>query len=378
MEVTRQLQLLSTLEQKSCFLYGARQTGKTTLIQQELPEQRLIQLLDLNIQRRLLQNPMLLEEMISEKDKIVVIDEIQKIPELLDVVHLLIEKKKIRFLLTGSNSRKLKRSGVNLLGGRARVRHLFPLITRELKENYNLEKAAQYGLLPSIYFSEDPVEDLRSYVSEYLIQEIAAEGISRNIPAFGRFMEVAALCNGQILNYAQIGSDAEVKRGTVKNYFDILEDTLIGFRLNAWKKGKDRKAISAEKFYFFDSGVVNSLCGRKSLSLQSVEGGSVFETLVMHEVRSWNEYQRKDVQLSYWKSTSGFEVDLLMGDSIGIEIKAKQTVSERDLKGLRALADEKRFKKYYLVYLGSEVLNIGNVEVLPFQEFVQRLWGDLI
>jgi len=376
MNTVRKIDLNKTLQSKSCFLYGARQTGKSTLIRDTLTAHTLIQLLDPNTQRQLIQDPSSLRAMIPPHEKLVVIDEIQKVPILLDLIHLLIEEKKIKFLLTGSNARKLKRTGVNLLGGRARTRHLFPFISQELGDQYSLEKAASIGLIPSIYFSEEPYLDLKSYVSEYLIQEISAEGISRNIPSFSRFLEVAALSNSQILNYAQIGSDAGVKRGTVKNYFDILEDTLIGYRLQTWKKSKKRKEITAEKFYFFDNGIVNSLVGRKDVALHSPEGGAIFENIVLHEVRSWIEYSNQEYVMSYWRSTTGMEVDLILNDEIAIEIKAKKSLSARDFQGLKSLKEEHRFKKTAIVYLGEREYYEGDTHVLPIKSFIALMWNN--
>jgi len=375
MPIKRKLTLTETLTKKSCFLFGARQSGKSTLIDSEFKDAFKLSLLDLNLRRELIQNPNHLKKIIPPNEKLVVIDEIQKIPELLDLIHLLIEERKIHFLLTGSSAIKLRRSGVNFLGGRARTRYLFPFIQQELGTQYSLEKAANVGLIPSIYLSEEPHEDLKSYVSEYLIQEIAAEGISRNIPSFSRFLEVAALCNAQLLNYQNVGSDSEVKRGTVKNYYDILEETLIGYRLPAWQKSKKRKAISTEKFYFFDVGIVNSLLGRKTVSLSTPDGGYIFETLIMHEVRSWIEYTKQDYKMSFWRSTSGFEVDLLLNDEIAIEIKAKKKITPKDLAGLKALKEEQEIKKMFVIYLGDTILHEDEITILPFQNFIDQMWN---
>jgi predicted AAA+ superfamily ATPase len=370
----RSLNLAPILAKKSCFLMGPRQTGKTTLIEQQFPKIQIIQLLDSETRSFLLQNPSRLSGMIPENQKIAVIDEIQKIPELLDQVHLLIEKRKINFLLTGSSSRKLKRTGVNLLGGRARKRNLFPLTTDELKEKFNLQKALEIGTLPSIYFSDSPKEDLSVYASEYLTQEIAAEGITRNIPSFARFLEVAALSNAQMINYTAVSSDAGVARTTVQHHYEILEDTLIGYRLKAWTKTKTRKSIGKEKFYFFDTGVVNSLVGRKTLSLKTPESGFLFETFLLNEVHAYSEYFAKDADFSYWQSKSGFEVDLFLNEEIAVEIKAKESVSERDLKSLLALAEEKKMKRMICVYLGKFTQKIGAVEIIPYDQFLAELW----
>ncbi|MBI2605704.1 MAG: ATP-binding protein [Deltaproteobacteria bacterium] len=378
MKIPRLQTLKPTVEKKTTFLFGPRQTGKSTLIKNELADHFLVQLLDASMRRMLLENPSRLINLIPENEKIVVVDEIQKVPELLDVVHLLIEEKKINFLLTGSSARKLKKTGVNLLGGRARTRHLFPLVCKELDTRFDLQKALQTGTLPSVYFSDSPHEDLKNYVSEYLIQEIAGEGISRNIPAFSRFLEVAALNNGQILNYAAIGSDAGVKRGTVQNYYEILEDTLIGFRLPAWRKSKTRKAIEADKFYLFDAGVVNSVVERKSVSLKTPEAGVLFETLVLNELRAWIDYRRKDVKLSHWKSKSNFEVDFLLNDSVAIEVKCKDAINEKDLRGLRAILEEKPVKNAVCVYTGDSTLKFDRIHVYPLKTFIDMVWADLL
>jgi predicted AAA+ superfamily ATPase len=376
--IKRALNLVPVLEKKSCFLFGPRQTGKTTLIEEQFPNLPVIQLLDAETQRFLIQNPSRLNEMIPKNQKIAVIDEIQKIPELLDQVHLLIEKRKINFLLTGSNARKLKRTGVNLLGGRARKRNLLGLTSYELGAQFNLERAIRIGALPSIYFSDAPEEDLSVYVSEYLTQEIAAEGISRNVPSFARFLEVAAISNAQMINYTAVASDAAVARTTVQHHYEILEDTLVGFRLPAWTKAKTRKSISKEKFYFFDVGVVNSLAGRKSVSLKTPEAGFLFETLVLNEARAYSEYRAKGVDFRYWHSKSGFEVDLLLNEEVAIEVKAKETIGERDLKGLLALSEEKKARRLICIYLGKFPQKIGVVEVLPYADFLRRLWDGSV
>lgn len=376
MEIKRLLSLKSELAKKSCFLFGPRQTGKTTLIKEQFPSAPFLQLLDVTMRRELIENPMKLSQMIPSQSTIVIIDEIQKVPELLDIVHLLIEEKKIKFLMTGSSARKIKQTGANLLGGRARSKKFYPLLKQELKEHFQLPKALNFGTLPSIYFSNSPDEDLRDYVSEYLIQEISAEGITRNIPTFSRFLEVAALNNGQILNYAAIGSDAGVKRGTVQNYYEILEDTLIGFRLPPWQKSKTRKAITAEKFYLFDTGIVNSLTGRKNISMKTAEAGFLLETLVLNELRAWNDYQSKNLQINYWKSKSGFEVDFLLNAEIAIEVKCKENVTDKDLRGLKAISEESKIKKAVCVYLGKHRAESNGIELIPFDDFIEILWAD--
>ncbi len=237
--IERLVDLNVLLDKKSHFLLGPRQTGKTFLIRHTLENSRVYDLLDAEIYLALSRNPKLIAEELQPQDRTVVIDEIQKLPELLNEVHRLIETYRIRFLLTGSSARKLRRGGINLLGGRARTKYLHPLTYKELKSHFDLSRAIERGLIPSIYFSDDPRADLQAYAGSYLQQEILAEGATRNIPAFSRFLRVAALCNASIVNFTNVANDAQVARTTVYEYFEILKDTLILFELPAWKNQKN-------------------------------------------------------------------------------------------------------------------------------------------
>jgi predicted AAA+ superfamily ATPase len=266
--VDRQLDIGRLLEKRSFFLLGPRQTGKTTLIQHVLPDIRFYDLLDSANYLALSRNPGRLAEEIGSSVKRVVIDEIQRLPSLLNEVQRLIETRDVKFLLTGSSARKLRRGGINLLGGRARVKYLHPLTYRELGDKFVLNQAMQRGLLPSIYFSDDPRADLESYAGLYLQQEIMAEGATRNIPAFSRFLKIAAHSNGGIVNFTNIASDAQVARTTVYEYYEILKDTLILRELPPWKKTVKRKPLASSKYYFFDVGVVSALQGRPFLPVR--------------------------------------------------------------------------------------------------------------
>jgi len=263
--VERQLDIHSLLEKRSCFLLGPRQTGKTSLIRNLLPDVRCYDLLDSATYLTLSSRPGRLAEEIGSSLKRVVIDEIQRLPSLLNEVHRLIETQDVHFLLTGSSARKLRRGGVNLLGGRARVKYLHPLTYRELGDRFNLHRSMERGLLPSIYFSDDPQEDLQAYAGFYLQQEIMAEGATRNISAFSRFLKIAAHANGGIVNFTNIASDAQVARTTVYEYYEILKDTLILRELPPWRKTVKRKPLASSKYYFFDTGVVSALQGRPFL-----------------------------------------------------------------------------------------------------------------
>ncbi|MBM4351816.1 MAG: ATP-binding protein [Deltaproteobacteria bacterium] len=371
--IRRTLDLLALLEKKSYFLFGPRQTGKTSLIHHSLKGMKVYDLLDTSIYLALSQNPGRIGEELSPNDRLVVIDEIQRLPVLLNEVHRLIESRKIRFLLTGSSARKLRRGGVNLLGGRARTKYLHPFTYKELGESFDLTRAVKCGLLPSIYFSDDPEADLGAYAGSYLQEEIVAEGAVRNLPAFSRFLKVAALCNGQIVNFTNVSNDAQVARTTVYEYFDILKDTLILYELPAWRKSKKRKPLASSKYYFFDVGVVSMLQGRRFRS-GTPEFGEAFETFLMHELTSYSHYISGE-SISYWRSLSGFEVDFIVGDHTAVEVKAKKNLSAYDLKPLQALAEEKKLKRYLCVSLEPRMRKIGDVTVLPYKEFLEALWN---
>ena len=371
--IGRTLDLPALLEKKSHFLFGPRQTGKTSLIQHTLKGVRVYDLLDTSIYLALSQNPGRIEQELTPKDHVVVIDEIQRLPGLLNEVHRLIETRRIRFLLTGSSARKLRRGGVNLLGGRARTKYLYPFTYKELGETFDLTRVVKSGLLPSIYFSDNPKADLEAYAGSYLQEEIVAEGAVRNLPAFSRFLKVAALCNGQIVNFTNVSNDAQVARTTVYEYFDILKDTLIVYELPAWRKSKKRKPLASSKYYFFDVGVVSMLQGRR-FRPGTPEFGEAFETYLMHELTSYSHYISGET-ISYWRSTSGFEVDFIVGDHTAVEVKAKENLSAYDLKPLQALAEEKKLKRYLCVSLEPRMRKIGDVTVLPYKEFLEALWS---
>ena len=375
MYVERQLDLSTLLRKKSYFLFGPRQTGKTSLIQHSLNEYRYYNLLQTDVYLKLSRAPQRLRQEIADHDKVVVIDEIQKLPILLDEVHSLIEEKGIRFLLTGSSARKLRNRGVNLLGGRARTRQLHPFILRELREKFQLLKALDRGLIPSIYFSDAPFEDLEAYAGNYLKEEIAAEAVVRNVPAFSRFLTVAGLCNGQMINYTNIANDAQVPRSTVQEYFQILRDTLLGHDLPAWRKSVKRKPVSTSKFFFFDIGVARFLQGRRGLEMRSPEFGEAFEAYIYHEIKAYCDY-RGGCDLRYWRSTSGFEVDFVINEKTAIEVKGKANITRRDFKGLTAISEEERQENYIVVSLEDTPRKEGDVRVLPWKDFITRLWQD--
>ena len=370
--IERLVDLKELLSQKSYFLLGPRQTGKTFLIRHKLENSRVYDLLDSEIYLALSRHPGRISEEIQPNDRIVVIDEIQRLPELLNEVHRLIEARGIRFLLTGSSARKLRRGGINLLGGRARTKYLHPLTYKELNRHFDLSKAIERGLIPSIYFSDDPRADLQAYAGSYLQQEILAEGTTRNIPAFSRFLHVAALCNATVVNFTNVANDAQVARTTVYEYFDILKDTLLLYELPAWRKSKKRKPLASSKYYFFDIGVVSVLQERE-FRVGTPEFGEAFETYLMHELKCFSDYISGS-RLSYWRSTSGFEVDFIIGDHTALEIKAKKNLSANDIKPLRILAEEGILKRYVCVSMEPRRRKVGNIDILPYKEFLDLLW----
>ena len=372
--IPRLLNLQNLLEKKSHFLLGPRQTGKSFLIAQRFKGVPVYDLLNTSVYLGLSQRPQRLSEELTSKDRIVVIDEIQRLPALLNEVHRLIEQRGTRFLLTGSSARKLRQGGVNLLGGRARTKHLHPLTNQELGEHFDLERFITRGGLPSIYFSDDPRADLDAYAGSYLQQEIVAEGATRNIAAFSRFLKVAAYCNATIVNFTNVATDAQVPRTTVYEYFEILKDTLILYELPAWRETKKRKPLASSKYYFFDIGVVGVIQDRRYRK-GTPEFGEAVETYIMHELKSYTDYVSAE-PLAFWRSKSGFEVDFILGDHTAVEIKASENIAVNDLKSLRALAEEKKLKRYLCVSLAARRRQIGNVTILPIQEFLKNLWDE--
>jgi predicted AAA+ superfamily ATPase len=302
----------------------------------------------------------------------IVIDEIQKIPLLLNEVHRLIEEEKLTFLLTGSSARKLKQQNVNLLAGRAWQANLYPLTYNEIP-NFSLERYLRFGGLPSVYLSKNPREELIAYVNTYLREEIQSEALVRKVDAFSKFLSVAGTTNAQMINFANIASDTGIPASTIREYYQLLQDTLVGYFITGWTKTIKRKAIATAKFYFFDLGVANQLAGRGLVDQTSEVFGELFEHFICNEILAAISYLRAHVPLNYWRSTSGFEVDFIIGHEIAIEVKTTKRVHERDLKGLRALMEEKICKQYILVSF-DEIHRINDqIEIIHWTEFLSKL-----
>lgn len=375
---TRILNTSSALERKSCFLLGARSTGKTTLYHDVLKPSRVYDLLDRKVYRSLQLNPSLIFEEATEKKELVVIDEIQKIPGLLDEVQRTIEAKGTRFLLTGSSARKLKRNQSNLLGGRATQLELLPLTTREIPD-FNLERYLNHGGIPRHYLSppEHIEDELDDYVSLYLKEEVADEALVRNIEGFSRLLEVMALHSGDELAYEAFASDTGIKVGAFKNHLEILKDTLIGFEVESFLKTKKRKAITRSKFFLFDVGVTRYLSKSGPLKPKNPLFGKAFEHFIAQEIRAYLNYKKIRIPLCYWRSTSQMEVDFIVGEKLALEVKATDTVTHRHLKGLLAFGEEKLPHHKVLVSMEARARKLEGVEVLPWKVFLDRLWeGD--
>ncbi len=362
---------------KSFFLLGPRSTGKSSLIEHQLAAQSvIIDLLQGELFLQLSSKPWELEAIIKAADrdfKYVIIDEIQKIPQLLDEVHRLIEKQGLRFLLTGSSSRKLKKEGVNLLAGRAWSAELFPLLRQEIP-NFDLNRYLLYGGLPQVYLSKFPQEELNAYINTYLKEEIQEEALVRKLQSFARFLEVSALTSGNMINFASLSNDVSIPASTIREYYAILQDTLIGFILPAWTKSIKRKAISTAKFYYFDVGVRNKVAGIKNIDPHSDQYGQAFEHFIAMELRAYLSYLRIDEKLSYWQAQNGQEVDFIIGDDIAIEVKATTNPNSKHMKGLRALAEENICKKYYLVCKCSNNKIIDNIHIINWNDFLEKMW----
>ena len=367
-------------EHNAAFLWGPRKVGKTTLLRRQLPGARFYDLLNTDLKARLLVRPSLLrEEVLAESPKLVVVDEIQKVPSLLDEVHWCLENTDTRFILCGSSARKLKRGAANLLGGRAWRFELFPLTTREIGD-CDLERAVNHGLIPRHYAEARPERSLRGYVVDYLEQEVHAEALTRNVPAFARFLDAVAVTHGQLLNYANIARDCGVTAKTVREYYQILEDTLVGHTLEPWRRSKSRRLIETAKFYLFDLGVARALAGMRRIEPGSDEFGRAFEHFLIEEVRAYVSYSETHLPLAYWRTSTGMEVDLVVGDlDLAIEIKAVRQADERHTKGLRALMEDQKVKRALVVSLDTAPRRLqGGITVLPWREFCRRLWaGDL-
>ena len=364
----------------SLFLFGARQTGKSTYLRTRFPEAMYIDLLNTTLSTRYRRKPGLLYDQLAgnETTPLVIIDEIAEVPELLNEVHRLISEYGIKFILCGSSARKLKRRSYNTLGGRAYPCYFYPLVSREIPD-FDIDRAVNNGMLPTHYPSAAPSLRMAAYVDVYLKEEIKAEALVRNLGSFQRFLEVAALSDGEMLNYNNVATDCGVSATTAKEYFSILEDSLIGYFVPAYRHEKKRKLVQAPRFYYFDAGITNHLLHRKDLHRGTVEYGHAFEHIIIQELKAYISYTHNEQELSYWRTYSGIEVDAVIGDAkIAIEIKSSEEVLPKHLKGLKAFGEEHPECRLMIVSLDPLNRRMGEIETVYVYNFLRQLWsGEL-
>ncbi len=365
------------------FLWGPRQTGKTTLLRETYRKAVWIDLLKAEEYRRYLEHPEWLRSELPENGAMpfVVIDEVQKVPQLLDEVHWLHENRGVQFALCGSSARKVRRGHANLLGGRAIRYELFGLTSSELGPDWDIDKMLNNGYLPRIYQSNAHRRLLNAYAANYLKEEIAAEGLIRNLPVFSEFLNKAALSDAEPVNYSTIARDCGVSSQTIKGYFQILEDTLLGRWLPAYRKRPKRRVAASPKFYFSDVGVVNFLAKRGFMEQGSELCGKAFENWLFHEISAHNMYEESFATLSYWRLSTGVEVDFVINDmEIAIEAKSSNKISANHLKGLRQLRkDHPEVKRLIMVCREDKHRTTEDeIEILPAQYFVELLWNNEI
>ncbi|MFA5975717.1 MAG: AAA family ATPase [Elusimicrobiota bacterium] len=365
--------------QKSFFLMGPRGTGKSTWAQTVFEDSVRIDLLDPETFRSYHAKPERLKEVVygSPSRKTIIVDEIQKIPALLPVVHALIEEKQGRqFVLTGSSARKLKRTGADLLAGRALLQTLHPFLAAELGKRFDFERALQQGLLPLVWFASQPEETLKAYAALYLREEVQMEGLVRNIGHFSRFLEAISFSHASVLSVSNVARECEVERKVVEGYVGILEDLLLAFRLPVFTKRAKREMSTHPKFYFFDAGVFRSLRPKGPLDSPHEIDGHALEGLVAQHLRSWIAYRHEDTTLSFWRTRSGAEIDFVLYGPHGfwgIEVKNSSRVRDEDLRGLKAFGEEYPEAKTLFLYRGKERLKKGAILCVPCEEFLRQL-----
>ena len=374
-------QLFNGLGKESAFLWGVRQAGKSTLLKKLYPDSLYFDLLKADEFNRFVTNPSLLREIVSASEirKPVIVDEIQLIPALLNEIQWLITNLNTRFILCGSSPRKILRSGANLLGGRALRYELYPLVSDEVP-GFDLIKALNNGLIPRHYLSQDPKKLLSAYTGNYLRDEIQAEARIRNIHSFSHFLEVAAFSNGEMVNFSNIAGECGISPPTVREYFQILEDTMTGRFLPSFKKRPKRRVILAPKFYYFDPGIAGFLLKRGKILPGSESFGKAFEHFIYHEIYSYSHYSGLNYPISYWRTASKIEVDFILGDNeVALEVKGTSMVIPRNLKGLKCFSEEYKTKKSIIISTDPYPRLIDNILVLPWKDFLMRLWaGEII
>ena len=369
--------LLQPPARQSFFLFGPRGVGKTAWVHQHLPNALFFDLLDHGVYTQLLAAPQRLGDQIPQRHKDwVVVDEVQRVPELLHEVHRLIESRRLRFALTGSSARKLRGRGVNLLAGRAVTRHMHPLTAQELGKDFELKRALRWGCLPLACTSDQPGDYLKSYAATYLREEVQQEGLARNIGAFSRFLEAASFSQGSVLNMAAVARECAVSAKVVEDYFSILEDLLIAVRLPVFTRRAKRRLVAHPKFYYFDAGVYQAIRPRGPLDTPEQIHGAALETLFLQQARAHNDYHDLGYRLHYWHTAAGDEVDFVLYGERGLrafEVKMTQRVRPDDLRALLRFRADFPQAKTHLLHLGNRRWHDRGVEVVPFVDCVTNL-----
>lgn len=369
--------ILEVAEDSSFFLFGARGTGKTNWVLKKFPDGLLFDLLSDDIYTELLSRPSRLGERIPEKfSNWIIIDEIQKVPQLLNEVHRLIEHRKLKFILTGSSARTLRRKGVNLLAGRALTYHLYPLTAIELGDDFDLKKSLKVGHLPAVLTHSDPKQYLKSYIKTYLREEVQQEGLTRSLPLFTRFLETASFSQGEVLNFTNIAKEVGSNRNTINQFFEILEDLLIAYRIHPFTKRAKREIVLSPKFYYFDVGVYRSIRPQGPLDTEAEGDGAALETLFLQELKAINDYYHLGYEIYYWRTRNKEEVDFVLYGEKGLhafEIKRKTRLSSHDFKPLKLFLEDYPMAKPVLLYGGNESYFEGNIKVEPIGNFLLNL-----
>lgn len=369
-------------QHQSAFLWGARKTGKSTYLRTRFPNSVVYDFLKTDLFLEISKNPSFLREQLLAQDETVlrepvILDEVQKIPQVLDEVHWLIENKGLRFVLCGSSARKLKKGHVNLLGGRAWRYELFPLVSQEIT-NFDLLRALNHGLIPLHYLQgeTDCRKSLEAYVQDYLRQEVFAEGLTRNIPAFSRFFDAFAYSHGEITNYSNIARECGIDSKTVKEYYQILVDTLLAVRVEPFKKRQSRQVImKASKYYMFDVGIAGYMTKRRLTEMKGSEFGRAFEHFLLMEIIAYRSYTNKDFTVNFWRTKSGLEVDFVLGmGEIAIEAKGSAKIDGKDMNGLKAFAGDCSSKRNIIVCNEKRKRMHDRIEIFPWEMFLQELW----
>jgi uncharacterized protein len=382
MELIRRL---FTAPKESYFLLGPRGTGKSTWLRQSFPDAIYLDLLDQEVFRKYLAGPERLGDVISgsSRAKMIIVDEIQKVPNLLDEVHRLMEAelgKRLQFILTGSSARKLKRGGTDLLAGRAILKTMHPFMAAELGPKFKFAQSLELGMLPLVLNSAEPFETLKAYASLYLREEVQAEGLVRNIGNFARFLEAMSFSHASLLNTSQVARECQINRKTVEGFIEVLEDLLLGFRLHAFSKRAKRNLVEHPKFYYMDAGVFRSLRPKGPLDSPEEIGGACLEGLVAQHLRAWIAYSKGENELYFWRTKAGLEVDFIVyGEDafLAIEVKRSKTVSSKDIRSLRAFREDYPQAKACLLYGGKERIKINDILCMPCEEFLLNLAPDV-